>query len=516
GRSALLSALLDGPRTAALAPAELRDRERRCRAVEDALAAGARTLVVQSLPRGAEPGEVLGDLAELLPADRRLVFAAARRVPAPAPLCDLLTPRDLALTPAETAELLADGPVPTETVSALTVAADGWYRPLLLAAGAAREGQRLPATPEALAAVPEVGAFLRARVLAELPPEDRAGLQGFAADPEGADAEAVRRLTEDWGFLFDDDGGLRLPWLLRAWLAREEAASARRPDRPRPAGPAPATATGGEPEPPVAIPEAVLFRLHLLGRPEGWRREPGGGWRRLHWPLKRSFKVLAYLATAPDRRAGRDELIEALWGEEGEEAVRRNFHPTLSHLRRGLKEGLDGGNGVGLDPLLLADGVYRLNPELGWWLDADEFERLTARGRAAAEEGLDEEAVAAWEGAWRLYRGDLLAGVDEPWANRRREAYQRRYLVLLQELGGACERLARAEEALDAYRAVLVEDALQERVHLALMRIYGRRGRRDLVRRQYDRLAGLLRQELGVEPLPETTEEYHRLMAMPR
>jgi DNA-binding SARP family transcriptional activator len=48
------------------------------------------------------------------------------------------------------------------------------------------------------------------------------------------------------------------------------------------------------------------------------------------------------------------------------------------------------------------------------------------------------------------------------------------------------------------------------------MRLYGQRGRRDLVRRQYDRLAGLLRQELGVEPLPETSDEYHRLMAVPR
>lgn len=512
GRGALLAALLERPGAAALAPADLPDPGRRRRAVAAAVAAGARTLVVQGLPRSAEPGKLLADLAELLPADRRLVFAATRRVPAPGPVCGLLAPRDLALTPAETAKLLGEGSVAPETVSALTAAADGWYRPLLLAAEATAERDRLPASPGELAAVPEVASFLRTRVLAELPPEDRDGLEAFAAVPASAEGAAVRRLAEEWGLLFEDEGGLRLPRLLQAWLEREEAAA--RP--PIPAGPPLAGGTAAGPELPVGIPDGILFRLHFLGRPEGWRREPGGGWRRLHWPLKRSFKVLAYLATAPERRAARDELIEALWGEEGEEAVRRNFHPTLSHLRRGLKEGLDGGDGGGLDPLLLADGVYRLNPEVGWWLDTDELEGLIARGRAAAEEGRDEEAVALWEAAWRLYRGDLLAGADEPWANRRREAYQRRYLVLLQELGGAYERLGRPEEALDAYRAVLVEDALQERVHLALMRLYGQRSRRDLVRRQYDRLAGLLRQELGVEPLPETTEEYHRLMAVPR
>ena len=44
------------------------------------------------------------------------------------------------------------------------------------------------------------------------------------------------------------------------------------------------------------------------------------------------------------------------------------------------------------------------------------------------------------------------------------------------------------------------------------MRLYAARGRRDLVRRQYERLSLLLRTELGIEPLPETAEEYHRLM----
>jgi DNA-binding SARP family transcriptional activator len=50
-------------------------------------------------------------------------------------------------------------------------------------------------------------------------------------------------------------------------------------------------------------------------------------------------------------------------------------------------------------------------------------------------------------------------------------------------------------------------------VALELMRVYARQGRRDLVRRQYERLTALLRTELRVEPLPEVTAEYQRLMA---
>ena len=83
----------------------------------------------------------------------------------------------------------------------------------------------------------------------------------------------------------------------------------------------------------------------------------------------------------------------------------------------------------------------------------------------------------------------------------------------MRALGETYARLGRLGEAMDALRAVLIHDPLQERVHLALMQVYARQGRRDLVRRQYDRLAELLARELTIEPMEETIEAYHRLMA---
>ncbi len=44
------------------------------------------------------------------------------------------------------------------------------------------------------------------------------------------------------------------------------------------------------------------------------------------------------------------------------------------------------------------------------------------------------------------------------------------------------------------------------------MRLYAQQGRRDLVRRQYDKLCGILLEELGVPPAMETTQGYHQLM----
>jgi DNA-binding SARP family transcriptional activator len=95
----------------------------------------------------------------------------------------------------------------------------------------------------------------------------------------------------------------------------------------------------------------------------------------------------------------------------------------------------------------------------------------------------------------------------------RREDVQRRYLEMLRQLGEVEERLGHLSAAVDALRTALAADPLQEPVHQALMRLYARQGRRDHVRRQYERLVAQLADELGVEPLPETTATYHRLMA---
>ncbi|HVT59894.1 MAG TPA: BTAD domain-containing putative transcriptional regulator [Thermoanaerobaculia bacterium] len=252
-----------------------------------------------------------------------------------------------------------------------------------------------------------------------------------------------------------------------------------------------------------------VYRLRLLGPPQV-QLALGEVERDLGWKLRRSFQVLAYLASSPELEAGREELEEAVWPTEGERTIGRNFHPTLSHLRRAL-EGEQ--RGAGPAPLRFENGVYRLNPELQWQVDVHELSRRIDEGRALASRGELAPAAETWRQAWRLYRGPFLQGHYEAWVSARREVYQRLYVELLRDLGDLYLTLERPEEALDAYRSVLLEDPLQERVHLAVMRIYSAQGRRDLVRRQYDRLCTLLRDELDVEPLPRTAQEYLRLMA---
>lgn len=261
---------------------------------------------------------------------------------------------------------------------------------------------------------------------------------------------------------------------------------------------------------PVAAPAAPGFAVELLG---AGRVVPLAADRdgELSWPLRRAFLGFAYLVSSPALRAGRDELEEALWPGETEAArVRRNFHPTLSHLRRSLERGLPAGAPA---PLLHSGGVYRLNPDLHWQLDSRLLEQHVEEGRERLAEERLAPAVALWERARELYRGHFLAPYDDPWVVQRRDRLQRLHLELLRSLGMAYARLDRVPEAVDALRGVLVDDPLQERVHQTMMRLYARQGRRDLVRLQYKRLTDVLRRELGIDPMDETNEIYHRLLA---
>lgn len=253
----------------------------------------------------------------------------------------------------------------------------------------------------------------------------------------------------------------------------------------------------------AAAPPSRRYVLTLLGNPTVRQIAGDGREVEVAWRLRKAFQTVAYLALQPDQRATKEEVVEAVWAEASAEAVRKNFHPTLSEARRAL---------AAARAIAFRQGSYQLNPELVWEVDVLRFERLAAAGRELLEGGEPAPALELWQNAWRLYRGPLLAELDSAWILPRRESLRRCYLRVLRDLGRLAAGLGRETLALDAYRSVLLEEPYEERIHLAMMELYARQGRRDLVRRQYVKLQELLLAELDVEPLEETRERYHQLM----
>jgi DNA-binding SARP family transcriptional activator len=501
GKSALLAAFLEAQGTAAagLSLGVLADARDLREQIETAHGAGIRWLVVPG-----DPGDRLAEAARWLRPGQRLVFAGERRWRDPALTVSLLAPQELLLGADEVAMLwqLLTGSAPSPvTARRLQEASDGWYRPLRLAIEATGGAGLEVASPELLLEIPPVVFFLRHEVLGGFAADELDSLLAVPAERPGGDereASAAWALLESRGLWLEGAQRDRVPRLLAAGLQREKQRREARAGRSRPAVAAPLWTPD----------QRMAFLLSLLGAPAA-RRRGSEGETTVECRLRRSFQILAYLASSPGLEATRDELVEAIWPTDGEQTIDRNFHPTLSHLRRAL----EGGRSKNEPPsLLLRSGVYRLNPDYEWEVDVLDLQRRVEEGKAAqAREDL-QGAADLWRGAWSLYRGPFLQGHYEAWVTARREVYQKTYLEMLRELGDLYQRLGRVEEAVDAYRSVLVEDPLQEKVHVALMQLYAGQGRRDMVRRQYDRLCTMLLDELGVEPLPPTTREYHRLM----
>jgi DNA-binding SARP family transcriptional activator len=502
GRTAILEALLAklGRRARALPLAALASEG----ALKETLAAADEAGAPWLIAGGGPPAERLAEAEGWLRPGQRLVVAAGRRLEPGALPRGIVPPQELLLNDRETAALvgvLTGGDLSPQEARALRLATDGWYWPLRLAIEATG-GLGLERTrSEEILEIPAVRLFLRHEVIDAFPEDERElVLDAPDARPAAGEPgeEAWRRLDER-GLWIEGPERDGLPRLLAAAFERERRR--RRPSRAAssPAGPSPEKADA-----PTAV-----YSLGLLGMPVARQRDEEGE-RELDWRLRRSLQVLAFLASSPGLQAGRAEVIDAVWPTEGERTIERNFHPTLSHLRRALEGGTRDKDRPA--PLLFRNGVYRLNPEIGWEIDVTDFHALADEGRKLAERGELEAAAEVWQRAWKLYRGPFLQGYYEAWITSRRETYQRRYLELLRELGELFDRLGRKEEAMDAYRAALVEDPFQERVHVEVMRLYAEQGRRDLTRRQYDHLCRLLLEELGQPPEPETTLKYHQLM----
>lgn len=501
GKSPLLAAFLEqqGREAVGLSLGDLADSRRLCEVVEGAHAAGARWLVAPG-----HPGDRVTEVVRCLRPGQRLLFAGERRWRDDSLGVSLISPQELLLGLDEASalwELLAGAAPSAVAVRRLHEASDGWFRPLRLALEATGGSGLETVTAEQLLEIPPVRFFLRHEVLDGFAPEEIDRLLGASNERPGPgeeEAGAAWELLADRGLWMEGAERDRLPRLLGAGLDRERQRREARSGRPRPAV-----------APPVRVPEdRTVYVLSLLGPPAARRRGPDGE-TAIECRLKRSFQILAYLASSPGMEAAREELVESIWPTDGEQTIERNFHPTLSHLRRAL----EGGRDKDAPPsLLFRSGIYRLNPDLGWEVDVLDLGKRVEEGKELAARGDLPAAAEVWRSAWGLYRGPFLHGYYEGWVTARREGYQKLYLDMLRDLGDLYQRLGRAEEAVDAYRAILIEDPLQERVHVSLMQLYAQQGRRDMVRRQYDRLSAMLHEELRVEPMPDTTREYHRLM----
>lgn len=227
------------------------------------------------------------------------------------------------------------------------------------------------------------------------------------------------------------------------------------------------------------------------------------------FPTRSAAHLFAFLLLHRDRWTERDVLSGTLWGERTESAARKALRSALWRIRRTLKE-----NGVDPDAWFQMDAKrvrFVADAELVR-VDAHEFEAAACRGASEGQAILPQKMVDALEDALLLYGGDLLPSVFEEWAFLERERLHLRRIAMLDSLVNHYQAVEAWRTSLYHAQAIVRADPLREPAHRAIMRAYQELGDRPSAIRQHRRLRRILKDELAVEPMPETEGLYRWIL----
>ncbi len=257
----------------------------------------------------------------------------------------------------------------------------------------------------------------------------------------------------------------------------------------------------------VASPPVTDLTMNLLGHVEIFR-DPSHSLTAEVWTTRRARDILCFIASRPHRRASKDSIIDTFWGESDFDVVEKNFHPTVSHIRKALNSKQT----LKQNFLLYRDGDYQLNPDFSYRIDTENFDRLLTEGETARRARDFEKCARAYEEAIALYRGEFMKGSYDIWMEEPRAYYLEQYLRMLMGLTEIAQKNEDWTRALELSQKILRDDPFREDIHCRMMRAHAALGNRVAVKEQFEALRKLLQKELGVEPAAETQRLYKELV----
>ena len=213
--------------------------------------------------------------------------------------------------------------------------------------------------------------------------------------------------------------------------------------------------------------------------------------------------LLAYLVINRDRRVGREELIGAVWPETAPRSQDAALRTLLSRLRSVVgAERL-----VGRDELTLA----LAEPV---WVDLEAAVAELAAAGDALEHG---DARTAWARAQvplNIAGRGLLPGAQAPWLEPSRRDLAQVRLQALEIVGRSGLALGGSQlrSVERAGRTLIESEPYRESGYVLLIEALRRQGNVAEGLLVFERLRGLLRDELGMTPSPEAIAVHARLL----
>jgi DNA-binding SARP family transcriptional activator len=225
-------------------------------------------------------------------------------------------------------------------------------------------------------------------------------------------------------------------------------------------------------------------------------------------PSRKALSVLKYLIVEHPTPVIKEILMDTFWPDSDIESGRRNLHQAIYSLRQVFR-----GAQHEFNHIWFKNDCYSLNPNIETWIDFREFEKCVDAGRHFDQIGQFNEAIEQYEIAEGLYQGDFLEeDLYEDWSARQREQLLNLYLSLVDRLSELFLKNRQYASAIHLCHKVLDKDRCYEAAHRILMQCFVSLGQRHLAVRQYRTCAQALREELDIQPSPETTRLYDQIV----
>lgn len=219
-----------------------------------------------------------------------------------------------------------------------------------------------------------------------------------------------------------------------------------------------------------------------------------------------AVSLLSYLIVNRDRPQTRNLLAGRFWPDLPDEKAKKRLSNTLWQIKRATEEdGIPGLLDNSSTAIQISDGfpISVDSEEFEYQLTEFEREIRTRQVRGVLADRLAEVISE--------YPGEFLSGHYHDWIDPVRDRINDRYNGALVQLVQLYKSRSQYDVALRFASTLVKQEPLREDLHREVMRLHALLGQTLSAERQFTLCTRVLKEDLGVEPSPETVELIERI-----